>query len=65
MCIHIDDSKVFQTGKSKKIQHHQPSFTTDAKKTSLGRNHKRRKRLTKNKHQKIQKMVIGSHVSVC
>ena len=65
MCVHAADSKALQTSKSKRVQHHQHSFTTDAEKTSLGRNHKRRKRLTKNKHQTIQKMVVGSHVSMC
>ena len=31
--------------KAKRIQHHQTSFTTSAKGTSLGRKHKRRKDL--------------------
>ena len=35
--------KPLQTAKVKRIQHHQTSFTTNAKGTSLGRKHKRRK----------------------
>ena len=35
--------KPLQTRKSKRIQHHQTSFTTNAKGTALGRKHKRRK----------------------
>jgi len=42
-------SKVFQTSKSKIIQHHQTSFTTNDKGTYLGRKHKRRERPTQNK----------------
>ena len=38
--------KALQTSKSKRIQHHQTSSTTNAKGASLGRKHKRRKRLT-------------------
>ena len=38
-------TKAFQT--SKRIQHHRTSFTTNAKGTSLGRTHKRRKNPTK------------------
>ena len=48
----------------KRIQHYQISFTTDAKATSLGRKHKRRKRPTKNELQTIKKMVIGSYISM-
>ena len=40
--------------KAKRIQHHQTSFTTNAKGTSLGRNHKRRKRHTLIKLAKIK-----------
>ena len=43
----------------KRVQHHQTSFTTNAKGTSLGRKHKRRKRPTfRNKPKTIKKMVI-------
>ena len=48
----------------KRIQHHQTSFTTNAKGTSLGRKHKRRKRPTVNKPKTIKKMVTGSHISI-
>ena len=47
----------------KRIQHHQTSFTTNAKRTSLGRKHKRRKRSTENKAKTIKKMEIGSYIS--
>ena len=38
--------KSFTQAKPKRIQHHQTSFTTNAKGTSLGRKYKRRKRPT-------------------
>ena len=41
--------------KQKRIQHHQTSFKSDAKGTSLGRKHKRRKRPTENKPKTIFK----------
>ena len=48
--------------KQKRIQHYQTNFTTNAKGTSLGRKHKRRKRLTENKPKTIKKIIIGSSV---
>ena len=36
--------------------HHQTSFTTNAKGTSLGRKHKRRKRPTENKPKQLRKL---------
>ena len=36
----------YRQAKAKTIQHHQTSFTINAKGTSLGRKHKRRKRPT-------------------
>jgi len=56
----MEKSKAFQT--SKRIQHHQTSFTS-AKGTFLDRKHKRRKRPTKNKSKTI-KMVIGSYILI-
>ena len=50
--------------KVKRIQHHQTSFTTNTKGTSLGRKHKRRKRPTENKPKTIKKMVIRSYISI-
>ena len=41
----------------KRIQHHQTTFTTNAKGTSLGRKHERRKIPTKNKPKTIKKLV--------
>ena len=46
------------------MQHHQNSFTTNTKETSLGRKHKRRKRLIKNKPKTIKKIVIESYRSI-
>ena len=46
------------------MQHHQNSFTTNTKETSLGRKHKRMKRSIKNKPQTIKKMVIESYRSI-
>ena len=50
--------------KVKRIQHHQTSFTTNAKWTSLGRTHKRRKRSLQSKPKTIKKMVIESYISI-
>ena len=52
----MEKSKAFQTSKVKRTQHHQTSFTTHAKGTSLGR-----KRTTENKPKTIKKMVTGSY----
>ena len=41
------NQKLYRQAKAKRIQHHQTSFTTNAKGTSLGGKHKRRKRPTK------------------
>ena len=56
----MEKSKLPRQAKVKKNQHHQTSFTTNGKVTSLSRKHKRKKRTTKNKHKKIKKMLIGS-----
>jgi len=50
--------------KAKRIHHHQMSFTTNSKGTSLGRKLKRRKRPTENKPQTIKKTVIGSYILI-
>ena len=55
--------KSFPRQEVKRSQHHQTSFTTNAKRTFLGRKHKRRKRSTQNKPKTIKKMVGGSHIS--
>ena len=54
------NQKLFRQAKVKRIQHNQTSITTNAKGTSLGRKHKRRKSTTKNKPKTINKMVTGS-----
>ena len=43
-----------------RIQHHQTSFTTNAKGISLSKKHRRRKRPTENESETIKKTVIGS-----
>ena len=48
------NQKLSKQAKVKRIQHHQASFTTNAKGTSSGRKHKRRKRTTMNKPQTIE-----------
>ena len=48
----------------KRIQHHQTSFTTNARGPSLGRKHKGRKRPTENKPRTIKKMAIGKYISI-
>ena len=50
--------------KVKRVQHHQTSFTTNTKGTSLGRKHMKRKRPTENKPQTIKEMVIRSYISI-
>ena len=60
----MEKSKAVQTSKVKRIQHHQTSFTTNKKGTSLGRKHKKRIRPTENKDKTIKKMVIGSYISI-
>ena len=49
------NQKLYRQAKVERIQHHQTSFTTNAKGTSLGKKHKRRKRPTENKHKTIKK----------
>ena len=60
----MEKSKAFWQAKVKRIQHHQTSFTTNAKSTSLGRKHKSRKRPTENKPKTIKKTVIGLYISI-
>ena len=57
------NQKLSRQAKVKRIQHHETSFTTNAKGISLGRKHKRRKSFTENKLKTIKKTVIGSYIS--
>ena len=57
------DQKLSKQAKVKRIQHHRTSFIMNAKGTSLGRKHKRRKRPTQNKPQTIKKMLIEPYIS--
>ena len=59
----MEKSKFSRQAKVKRIQHHQSSFITKAKGTSLGRKPKRRKRPTE-KPKTIEKMVIGSYILI-
>ena len=47
-----------------KVKHHQTSYITNAKVTSLDRKHKRRKRPTENKDKTIKKMMRGSYMLI-
>ena len=58
------NQKLSRQAKVQRIQHHQTSFTINAKGTSVGRKFKRKKRLTQNKPKTIKKMVIGSHILI-
>ena len=58
------NQKLSRQAKVKRIQHHQNSFTTNAKGTSLCRKHKKRNRSTQDKPKTIKKMVIGSYISI-
>ena len=58
------NQKLSRQAKVKRIQHHQTSFTTNAKGTSLSKKHKRRKRLTQKKPKTTKKIVVGSYVSI-
>ena len=60
----MEKSKLSRQAKVKKNQHHQTRFTTNAKGTSLGRKHKRRKRSIENKPKTIKKIVIGSYTLI-
>ena len=60
----MEKSKASSQAKVKRIQHYQTSFTTNAKGISLGRKHKRRKRVTQNKFKTIKKIVIGSYIYI-
>ena len=51
----MEKSKAFQTSKSQENSANQTRFTTNAKGTSPGRKHKRRKRSTDNKSKTIKK----------
>ena len=56
-------SKVFRQEKVKKIQQHQQAVI-NAKETSPGKKHKRRKRSTQNKPKTIKKKVRRSYVLI-
>ena len=58
------NQKLSRQAKLKRIQHHQTSFTTNAKGTTLGRKHKRRKDLQKINPKQFKKTVTGSYISI-
>ena len=58
------NQKLYRQAKVNWIQHRKPSFTTNTKRTSLARKHKRKKRPTENKPKTIMKMVIGSYILI-
>ena len=49
------NQNLYRQTKAKRIQHHQTSFTTNAKGTSLGVKQKRRKRPTKTNAKQLRK----------
>ena len=53
--IQQGNQKLYREAKAKRIQHHQTSFTTNTKGTSLGMKHKRRKIPTKTKAKQLRK----------
>ena len=53
--VSMEKSKALQASKTKRIQHHKTSFTTNAKGPSLGGKHKRRKTPTKTKQKQLRK----------
>ena len=63
-------SKALQTSKPKRIQCHQTSFATYAKRTSLCGKHKRKgkkerkQRPTENKHKTIKKMLTKTYILI-
>ena len=59
----MEKLKPLQTSKSKRIQHHQTSFTTNAKGSSLGRKQEKEKNYN-NKPKTVKKMVIGTYISI-
>ena len=58
------NQKLSRQAKVKENSAHQTSFTTNAKGTSLGREHKKRKRPTANKPKTIKKIVTGSYILI-
>ena len=57
------NSKAFQTSRSKRIQYHQTSFTTNVEGTYIVKKYMRRKRSTKS-NPKIKKMTTGTYISI-
>ena len=69
--IHCRKQKHCRQAKAKRIQHHQTSFTTNAKGTSPGKKHKRseqkrkgRKKTYKNKPKIIKTMAKRTYISI-
>ena len=57
------NQKLFRQAKIKRIQYHKTSFTTNVKWTYIVKKYKRRKRSTK-ESQTINKMAIGTYISI-
>ena len=60
----MEKSKVSRQAKVKRIQHHQTSFTTNAKETSLGRKQEKEKTLPTENKSKTTKKIIGSYILI-
>ena len=61
---HSDLTELSRQAKVKRIQNHQTSFITNAKGTSLGSKQNKKIRLTENKLKTINKLVIGTYISI-
>jgi exodeoxyribonuclease III len=58
------NKKLFRQTKVKRIQYHQTRFTTNVKWTYTIKKYKRRKKDLQNQPQTIQKMAIGTYISI-
>ena len=60
----MEKLKRLQTSKAKRIQHHQSSFTTNVKGTSLGQEAQEKEKTYNNKPKTIKKMVIETYILI-
>ena len=58
------NQKLYRQAKAKRIQHHQTSFTTNAKGNFSRQETQEKKKTHKNKLKTIKKMVIGTYISI-
>ena len=58
------NKKLYRQAKAKRVQHYQTNSTTNAKGTSLSGKQQENKRTYTNKPKTIEKMVIGTYISI-